>query len=211
MKIIPGWMLAACAVLALAGCGGAKKDSGKVVEGENISKNPLGVLGQAVKAGQDFERIQKELENMKPAEPVHFSELIKFLPEPQSGWEGPAPRGSSNQVGDWSFTEVERQYTQGDKRIEIQILDWAFHKELYAAFFVAAGFSQETTEGYNKGIKIGDDPGREEYNNAGKEGTLSLLVGKRFFVTVKGNNVDAAELRQWLDRVNTNGLRAKAA
>lgn len=76
---------------------------------------------------------------------------------------------------------------------------------------VAAAFSQETTEGYNKGIKIGEDPGREEYKTAGKDGTLSVLVGKRFFVTIRGNNIEASELRQWWDRIDAQGLRAQAA
>lgn len=203
-------IVAGLAALALAGCGGAKKESAKVVEGEQIAKNPLGLARQIAKAGEDLEKIQKDLENMKPVDPVHFSELIKFLPEPQAGWESQPPRGSSNKMGEWSFTEVERQYSQGEKRIEIQILDWAFHKELYATFFVTAAFSQETTEGYNKGIKIGEDPGREEYKTASKEGSLSILVGKRFFVTIKGNNIDAAELRQWWERLDTQALRAKS-
>ena len=204
------WTVAGMLALALASCG-SKKESAKVVEGETISKNPLGLARQIAKAGEDMEKIQKELEAMKPADPVHFSELIKFLPEPPAGWESQAPKGSSNKMGEWSFTEVEREYTQGDKRIEIQILDWAFHKELYAGFFVAAAFSQETTEGYNKGIKIGEDPGREEYKTADKDGTLSVLVGKRFFVTIKGDNIEAAELRQWWDRLDAKALRAKAA
>lgn len=207
MKVLH-WTVALALTLTLAGCG--KKDSSKIVEGENLSKNPIGLARQAVKAGEDLERMQKDLENMKPADPVHFSELIKFLPEPPAGWESPAPRGASNKMGEWSFTEVERQYTQGEKRIEVQILDWAFHRELYAGFFMAAAFSQETTEGYNKGIKIGEDPGREEYKTADKDGTLSVLVGKRFFVTIKGNRIDAAEMRQWWDRIDAKALRAKA-
>jgi len=201
-------VVALAAVLILAACG--KKESAKVAEGEELSKNPIGLARQAVKAAEEWERVQKELENMKPAEPVHFSELIKLLPEPPSGWESQPARGSSNKMGEWSFTQVERQYSQGEKRMEVQILDWAYHKELYASFFVAAGFSQETTEGYNKGIKIGDDPGREEYKTAGRDGTLSVLVGKRFFVTIRGNNVEAAELREWFDRVNAGALRTKA-
>ena len=202
------WAFTALALLALAGCG--KKESSKVQEGENISQNPFGLARQIAKAGEDLQKMQKELEDMKPVDPVHFSELLKFLPEPPSGWESQPAQGSSNKMGEWSFTQVERRYTQGDKRMEVQILDWAFHKELYASFFVAAAFSQETTEGYNKGIKIGEEPGREEYKTASKDGNLAVLVGKRFFVTIQGDNIEAAELRQWWDRLDTAGLRAKA-
>ena len=209
--LILRWTVAVLVPLALAGCEGSKKESEKLVEGENISKSPFGLARQIAKAGEELERAQKEIENTKPVDPVHFSELLKFLPEPPSGWESQKPAGSGSKMGEWSFTQVERNYTLGEKRIEIEILDWAFHKELYVGFFMAAAFSQETTEGYNKGIKIDNDPGREEYKTAGKDGTLSVLVGKRFFVTIKGNNIEAAELRQWWDRIDAKGLRMKAS
>ena len=196
-------------IAAMAACGG-KKESEKVVEGQTVSKNPVGFLAQMAQAGSDMEKIQKEMESMKPVEAVSFTELMPFLPEPPAGWEGQKPRGQSNTMGEWKFSEVERDYTMGEKRMEVKILDWAFRRELYAPFFLMASFSQESTEGYNKGIKINDDPGREEYKHESKNGDLSVLVGKRFLVSVKGNGIEAAELRQWWDKIDTKGLRAKA-
>lgn len=203
-------ILIAFALLAvLIGCG-SKKESEKVVEGEAISKNPVGFAAQMAKAGADLQSIQAELEKMKPVDAVSYTELLPFLPEPPSGWQGEKPKGQSNQMGDMKFSEAEREYTMGEKRMEVKITDWAFRQALYAPFFLMASFSQESTEGYNKGIKINDDPGREEYRNESKSGELSVLVGKRFLVTVKGNGIEAAELRQWWDRIDTKGLRAKA-
>ncbi len=202
------WLLVALLSLSLMGCG--RKEPEKVAEGENVSTNPLGALRQLSKAGEDLQKAQKEIEDMKPVEPLHFSELLKYLPEPPSGWQATKPKGSTNKMGEWSFTQVERQYTQGDKHFEIEIADWAFNKSLYASFFMTSAFSQEDTEGYNKGVRIANEPGREEYKNADRNGTLSLLVGKRFFVTIKGQNIDAAELRQWWDRFDAKGLRSRA-
>lgn len=196
-------------IAALAACG-AKKEPEKVVEGEAISKNPLGFAAQMAKAGSDLQSMQAEMEKMKPVDALHFNDLLPFLPEPPSGWEGSKPKGQSNQMGEWKFSEVERDYTMGDKHMEVKIVDWAFRRELYAPFFLMASFSQESTDGYNKGIKINDDPGREEYKNDSKNGDLSVLLGKRFLVSVKGGPIEAAELRQWWDRIDTKGLRAKA-
>lgn len=202
---------AAVAVIGLlAGCSKGSKESSKIVEGEEVSKNPLTAMSQLAKAGSDLEKLQKELEEMKPVDPVSFSELIPFLPNAPVGWEADKARGETNQMGEWKFSQAERNYTAGEKSIEIQVADWAYNKALYAPFFLTAAFSQETSEGYNKGIRIGEDAGREEYQHEGKSGTLTLLVGKRFVVSVKGSGVEAAELRQWLDRINTAGLRAKA-
>ena len=205
MRNISVWVL----IAALAACGG-KKESETVVEGETLSKNPVGFAAQMAKAGSDLQSIQAELEKMKPVDAVSYTELLPFLPEPPSGWEGSKPKGQSNQMGDMKFSEAERDYTMGEKRMEVKITDWAFRQALYAPFFLMASFSQESTEGYNKGIKINDDPGREEYKNDSKNGDLSVLVGKRFLVSVKGNGIEAAELRQWWDRIDTKGLRAKA-
>lgn len=205
MRNISVWVL----IAALAACGG-KKESETVVEGETLSKNPVGFAAQMAKAGSDLQSIQAELEKMKPVDAVSYTELLPFLPEPPSGWEGSKPKGQSNQMGDMKFSEAERDYTMGEKRMEVKITDWAFRQALYAPFFLMASFSQESTEGYNKGIKINDDPGREEYKNDSKNGDLSVLVGKRFLVSIKGNGIEAAELRQWWDRIDTKGLRAKA-
>ena len=202
-------LLAIALMAGLAACGG-KKESEKVVEGDTISKNPIGFAAQLAKAGSDMEKIQKDMEEMKPVEAVSFTELMPFLPEPPAGWEGEKPRGQSNSMGEWKFSEVERDYSMGEKHMEVKILDWAFRRELYAPFFLMANFSQESTDGYNKGIKIGDDPGREEYKHESKNGEMSVLVGKRFLVSVRGNGIAASELRDWWDKVDTKGLRAKA-
>lgn len=200
----------AALAFTLVSCGGGSQESTKIEEGENLSKNPLGAISQLAKAGSDLEKVQKELEQMKPVDPLPFNDLIAFLPEPPAGWQAEKPRGESSQMGEWKFSQASRQYSAGDQSMTIEIMDWAYHSGLYAPFFLTAGFSQESTEGYNKGIKIGEDPGREEYQHEAKNGTLSLLVGKRFLLSIKGSGVAAPELRQWLDRVNTAGLRAKA-
>lgn len=194
----------------LAACSSGSKESTKIEEGENLSKNPLGAFSQLAKAGSDLEKIQKDLENMKPVEALHFNELIKYLPEAPGGWEAEAARGETNQMGEWKLSQASRQYNSGDKSMEVQIQDWAYQYGLYAPFFLSASFSQETTEGYNKGIKVGEDPGREEYQTAQQRGNLSLLIGKRFLVSIKGSTIEAAELRTWLDSINTAGLRGLA-
>lgn len=202
---------AAIAVVGLlAGCSKGSKESEKIVEGQEVSKNPLTAMSQLAQAGSEMEKLQKELDEMKPVDPVSFKELMPFLPEAPAGWQAEKARGESSQMGEWKFSHAERQYTSGEKSMQVEVADWAYTKALYAPFFLTAAFSQETSEGYNKGIKIGEDPGREEFQHEGKNGTLTLLVGKRFMVTVKGNGVEAAELRQWLDKIDTAGLRAKA-
>jgi hypothetical protein len=197
-------------MLALAACSGGSKPSSDIKEGENLSSNPIGQVRQFSQALSEFEQVQKELENMKPVDPLPFSDLMAMLPDAPAGWEAEKPTGESTQMGEWKFAQARRSYRSGDKTIDIEIQDWAYQYGLYAPFFLTASFSQETSEGYNKGIRIGQDPGREEYNYEGQRGTLSLLVGKRFLTGIKGSGIAAAELREWLDRLNVGALRAKA-
>jgi hypothetical protein len=195
--------------VTLAGCGGGSGESSNITEGTNVVNSPLGTMEALVTAGGKLQEMQAEMEKMGPVEPLHFKELLPFLPEPISGWEAEEPKGSSSSMGTFSLSEVERTYRMDQQQIEVKIADWAYRQELWAPFFIAAGFSQETTEGYNKGIMVGEDPGREEYHNENKDGTLSVLVGKRFLLTIEGDGIDAAALRTWFDHVNTAGLRAK--
>ena len=67
-------------------------------------------------------------------------------------------------------------------------------------------FSQESTEGYNRGIKIDGFPGREEYNYQTQNGSLNLLINRRFFVRLDGNNIEETELRKWWREIDSISL-----
>lgn len=201
---------AAAVCAALCACSGASRVSDAIKEGEQALKNPLGTLSQLAKAGAELERLQKELEGMTPVDPVPFNDLIAFLPKPPPGWEAGKPRGESNQLGSWKFSQARRSYTSGGKTMEVEIQDWAFQYGLYAPFFVSAALAQETGTGYKKGILVGSDPGREEFDSQAGRGEIALLVGKRFLAGIKGQGIAAGELRQWLDGMDAAGLRAKA-
>ncbi len=196
-------------ILGLVGCGGSSSESSEVTEeGVNVEKNPLGALGALAKAGQDMQSLQEELANMPEVEAVHYSVLINALPDVPDGWTADDAKGSTNEMGDYKMSEASRTYSRegSDERVNVQIQDWAFNQAIYIPFFLQAGFSQESTEGYSKGIKMGEDPGREEYTNSSRSGQRSVLVHKRFHVQVKINDMDAAALNEWWPRVKTSEL-----
>lgn len=196
-------------VLGLAGCGGTSSESSEVTEeGVDVEKNPLGALGALAKAGQDLQNLQEELANMPTVEAVHFSVLISALPDVPGGWTADDPRGSTNEMGDYKMSQASRTYSRegGDERVDVEIQDWAFNQAIYLPFFLQAGFSQESTEGYSKGIKMGEDPGREEYTFSSRSGQRSVLVNKRFHVQVRINNMEAEALNEWWPRVKTAEL-----
>jgi hypothetical protein len=92
--------------------------------------------------------------------------------------------------------------------VQVEIQDWAFNQAIYIPFIMQARFSQETTEGYSKGIKMGDDPGREEYQTSSRSGDRSVLVHKRFFVKTRIENMEPAAFDEWWGRVKVAALPA---
>ena len=196
--------------LTLSLCG--SPDSGDEVteEGSDIT-NPFGALSALKNIAEEAEDWQAELENMEPVDPLHFNELLPTLPDPPAGWAADDPEGSTTRgMGGFEMSQASRTYRMGDKRVKIEIADWAYNKVVYMPFMLAASMSQETTEGYNKGIKVGEDPGRDEYTYKSKRGKRIILVGKRFPVTLDTNGLEPDEIDGWWKLIGTDELRAKA-
>ncbi|MBM3737829.1 MAG: hypothetical protein FJW39_18770 [Acidobacteria bacterium] len=201
-------LIPALVMLALAGCSSAPKEQAKapVQEGVDIKKNPLSALSSLASAGQEFEKLQQELEAMPPTDPVHFSKLIEALPPVPGGWESQDPKGSTNTMGDFKVSQASRTYSHEGHRVTVEISDWAFNKALYAPFFIQAKFSQESTDGYSKGITVGGDPGREEYKTASKNGSRSMLLRKRYLTKVDIDGLPAEAMQEWAGKLNLSAL-----
>ena len=177
-------------------------------EGVDVS-NPLGALSALSGLAGDMKEMQEEMAAMEPVDPLPFQTLIdEGLPEPPNGWTAQKSRGSANSMGNFQITQASRRYeNQADgKTIDVSISDWAFNRAVYAPFMLAANFSQETTEGYNKGIKLGDDPGREEFQYERKRGERSVLYAKRYNIVVKGTGIEPADLEEWYGLVRKQNL-----
>ncbi len=138
---------------------------------------------------------------------MHFSTLLEALPEAPDDWTAEEPRGETTQMSMFSISNASNTYRgPDDQRIILTISDFAFNKLAYAGFTMAAAFSQETTEGYDRGITVGDDPGREEFNHEQRRGERQVLYGKRYHIEVEGRNVSPEDLDTWYRRVNKDGL-----
>ncbi|GAB4541801.1 MAG: hypothetical protein Tsb0014_33980 [Pleurocapsa sp.] len=191
----------------LVACGSNSVTSNReVTEGINISENPLGALKKVTEVGEKYQLAQAEIAEQESVKPVHFEDLIELLPQPSADWSAEEATGQTNTFGEYSISQASRLYRQGDRTIEISIADWAYNTGLYASFLIGADFSQESSKGYNKGIKIGDMPGREEYNFASKNGTLSLLAQQRFFIQIEGENIEPEELQKWWNLIDREAL-----
>jgi hypothetical protein len=145
----------------------------------------------------------------KPVEPVSFQSLQTALPE-VSGWQREPPTGE-RMTSPVPFSQTEANYTMGDSRVEVKIVDSAFSQLLIApwSMFLATGYEKQTSSGYEKSVNLGGNPGFERWDSRDKDGELNLVVAKRFLVTIEGNNInDTKVLQDFASKIDATKLAA---
>jgi hypothetical protein len=147
--------------------------------------------------------------NAKPVDPVSFRDLQDVLPE-LSGWERGKPTGE-RMTAPVNFSEASVTHTKDDATISTKITDSALNQLLVAPFamFLAGNYERETESGYEKSIKVGDQPGFEKWDTEDKSGELTVIVNKRFIVAIEGRGIDNAKvLHEVLDKTDLTKLAA---
>jgi hypothetical protein len=143
----------------------------------------------------------------KRVEPIAFQTLQAHLPK-VSGWEMEEPEGQRMTMP-VPFSQVETEYRKGDSRIELTIVDTGFAQMLIApwSMMLATGFANETSSGHQKAVTIAGYPAFEEWRSRDKDGTLNILVGKRYMVSIDGSNVaDMKELHQFASALDLGAI-----
>jgi hypothetical protein len=177
-----------------------------------------GTAAGAAAAAQGLEGFAKAMEGVagamagkgpdgKPVEPVSFRELQTALPE-VSGWKREEPRGEK-MTSPIPFSQTEVQYSMGDAQVEVKIVDSAFSQLMIApwSMFLVTGYEKESSDGYEKSVLVGGNPGFEKWNKNSKDGELNLVVAKRFLVTINGNNIDDTKvLQEFASKLDTGKL-----
>ncbi|MCC7243143.1 MAG: hypothetical protein IT180_14540 [Acidobacteria bacterium] len=198
-------LFAVAAAVALAGslaCGKsasekqAEQAAAEMQKAAEAATKASETAGQDVAKGmQDFAKAMSGMAGAlgavdgKTVEPVSFQALQTTLPE-VSGWEMDKPRGE-RMTAPVPFAQTEAQYTKGGSRIEVKVVDSGSAPLLIApwSMMLAAGFSRETSEGYEKAITVNGQPAFEKWNSDSKNGELNILVDKRFLVSIEGDDL----------------------
>jgi len=144
----------------------------------------------------------------KRIEPIAFQTLQSHLPK-VAGWEMvEEPRGQRMTMP-VPFSQVETEYRKGESRIELTIVDTGFAQMLIApwSMMLATGFMNETSDGHQKAVTLAGNPAFEEWRSRDKDGTLNILVGKRFMVSLDGRNLaDVKDLHQFASALDLGAI-----
>lgn len=153
----------------------------------------------------------------QPAGPIDFRKLKEMLPDTLAGVKRTEATGEKTGFGEMKFSQARGTYAKdADKddapRIELQILDYGTNKQMIEgmAIWTKMEVDTESDTGYQKSTKVQEQPAMEQYQNDGKTGTLQLLVGERFFVTVTTMNLTAEQFKKIGDELKLKELAALA-
>jgi hypothetical protein len=172
-------------------------ESAAAVGGADLGK-ALGGMAAALSGGDG-----------KIVEPVTFQALQTILPK-VSGWEMGEPEGE-RMTSPVPFSQTEARYRKGEAEVEVKIVDTGFSQLLVApwSMMMAMGYSKESSNGYEKATTIANTPGFEKWEKNSKNGEINLFVGKRFLLTIEGNDIaDTKVLHEFAGQMDLGKLAA---
>jgi hypothetical protein len=214
------FMTAAVLIVAMSACGKSEAQKQAEQAAEDAKKAAEAVAKAAESAGNAAGAdLGKALGGMaaalsgaaggdgKVVEPVTFQALQTMLPK-VSGWEMEEPEGE-RMTSPVPFSQTEARYKKGDSQVEVKIVDTGFAQLLVApwSMMMAMGYSKESSQGYEKATTVASHPGFEKWQKNSKSGELNVFVGKRFLLTVEGDEIaDTKVLHEFVGQMDLGKL-----
>jgi hypothetical protein len=117
-------------------------------------------------------------------------------------------------MGEYHVSQASQKYQQGEgkerKTMEVEIIDGSYVPMVYAPFEIASRIRQESTSGYQRGLKVSGHPAFVDWKKKSERVNLSVLVSDRFLVTIKGRKVDEGTGEKWAKLLDVKQLEALA-
>ncbi len=141
-------------------------------------------------------------------DPLHFNDLIQFLPDVPSGWEAEEPYGMTmSGMEGYSYTIATRDYDNNasGEYVDVAIYDSAYYQGFmwFQMYDESLFFEWESSDGYAKTTTVNGYPAWEVYSEPNHYGRV-ILVAERFVVMI--NTETKASLDQFTNAVNISGL-----
>lgn len=166
----------------------------------------------------ELEALTKDLKNMpKPVDPVDPLSLKALIPEPPKGWTlSGGPSYEKNTMGNFTISIAKQSYIfggegEGGSTVRVEINDNAHVPMLYIPWKMIDLIQRDSDTDYMKSAKVKEHPALERYHYVRKTGELSVLVGDRFVVGVKGERIeDIKTLHDFMDLIDLKKLASLA-
>jgi hypothetical protein len=138
-------------------------------------------------------------------------ETLKALLPAVAGYNRSEIMSETNSVGGFQGSKAEARYEKGDSHITVENIDMGAAGALAGlASAVQVDHSKETATGYEKVSTAGGRIITEEYDREDKRGKYGAVVGSRFSVEARGEQVAINDLKAVVNAVNLGQLEALA-
>lgn len=172
--------------MALISCGG--KEEKKINETPSFGdvKEYSEKMQEGVKKSNDRWKERKEKGDTMA---MPYKDLQAYLPDISGYEKSGGPKGSQMNTPMGSWSQAEQEYTSGDKKIEVTIVDYNSAYQAFTGLTAAygMGFSFEDDTKKQAPLDLGKEgvAGYETIYKDGSRGELVMVVAERFIVNIK--------------------------
>jgi hypothetical protein len=160
-------------------------------------------------AGGLLSAVGHSLGGAKRHDPVDFHTLEAMLPGSVPGMQRGTPQGSSDSAMGIKATEAAVSFNgPNGAQVRVDIKDATAFSGLAGIAQMANAHESEQGDSYERNETVRGYNVHEVWEGAGKSGKLSVLVGKRYAVTVNGYGVDMDVLKGVLAQIDFDKLEA---
>jgi uncharacterized phage infection (PIP) family protein YhgE len=187
---------------------------------DQLSKQMAQSAGQMTKGAQDlasgFQAMARGMAaaatgrgDGKPVDPVDMKALQGLLPD-VSGWERGRPR-AERMTAPFPMSTASTRYTKGKTEISEKITDSGLNQLMLAplTMMMTAGYQKETDSGFEKATTVAGYPAFEKWDSRDNRGELTLFVGQRYLVELRGSGLgDNKPLQEFAGHTDLKKLAA---
>jgi hypothetical protein len=211
-------VLLCAALIFLFGCGKSREEKEReaaVKQAEQLMKRMAevekGIVPRAKEGPEGVAALQEALGGGKKVEAVDFRSLQALLPETLPNMKRSGATGEKSGTPGMMISTAEANYeADGGGSIDITISDlggMSGAPAMLATYaWATVPIDRETDSGYEKTTTFSGYRAFENYDKAGQNGRLQILVGGRFMVEVAGSGVNMAAIKAAAGKVDLAGL-----
>ena len=182
------------AAAVLVACGGHQEPENND-EDFNDAISAMSALGSAaagaMEADEAMTEEQKETIEKIEDNLLNYKVLRATLPDKIEGFEKVDEDGETIKMGAFSISQATKEYKNGDKKLKIELLDYALASTMLNTLKSAGKMEVENDEKYHKSLNMNDNMfGWEEYNFKNKKSNVGLVLNDRLMLNVEVENAD---------------------
>jgi hypothetical protein len=233
----PFWMASAAAALScamlLSGCGKSKEQEAaeaaaakmaeaakKLEEMSKLSKSGMPQNPQeAIKQGADAMAAASAMmgammggDGKGAVEPVDFRALKDLLPESIGGLKRGEASGERAAAAGMKMSHAQARYGNSDSaRLRLKITDagsMSGFAGMASAAWAMVDIDRESDGGYEKTSTVDGRRMHEKWNAKNRRGEVDMIVGGRFIIEIRGNDIEMKDLKQAIKAIDLKKLEA---